>query len=48
VHLIVRSQQVSRASMWGSVLIFLAAVPGAYGGAYMRLMIDNIFGKRVD
>lgn len=48
VHLIVRPQQVSRASMWGSVLILLAAVPGAYGGAYMRLMIDNIFGKRVD
>jgi len=48
VHLIVRPQQVSRASMWGSVLIFLAAVPGAYGGAYMRMMIDNIFGKRVD
>jgi hypothetical protein len=44
-HKILRPQQVSRASMWGAVLIALVAVPGAYGGSYMRQMINNIFGK---
>lgn len=43
-HKIARPQQVSRASLWGSMLIALAAVPGAYGGSYMRQMISNIFG----
>ena len=48
-HKFVRPQQVSRASMWGSVLISLAAVPGAYGGSYMRQMIEQHLrdGKRV-
>jgi hypothetical protein len=45
VHKFMRPQQVSRASMWGAVLIALVAVPGAYGGSYMRQMINNIFGK---
>jgi hypothetical protein len=46
VHKTLRPEQVSRASLWGSMLIVLAAVPGTYGGSYMRLMIDNIFAKK--
>lgn len=45
VYKILRPAQVSRASMFGAMLTVLAAVPGAYGGSYMRLMIDNIFNK---
>ncbi len=43
IHKILRPQQVSRAVLWGSVLMLLPAVAGAFGGSYMRLMIDNIF-----
>ena len=43
IHKFLRPMQVSRASLWGAALSLLAAVPGAYGGSYMRLMIDNIF-----
>ncbi len=38
--------QVSRANVWGALLVVLASVPGAYGGAYMRLMMENILGKK--
>ena len=43
VHKFLRPQQVSRATLFGAVLIVLAAIPGAYGGSYMRLMIENVF-----
>jgi hypothetical protein len=46
VHKIQRPQQVSRAAVWGALLVGLAAVPGAFGGSYMRLMIQNIFQKK--
>jgi hypothetical protein len=46
VHKILRPQQVSRAAMWGAVLMILPSVAGAYGGSYMRLMIDNVFLKK--
>jgi hypothetical protein len=45
-HKFIRPAQVSRAALWGALLTFLAAIPGAYGGSYMRLMIDNIFLKK--
>jgi hypothetical protein len=45
-HKILRPQQVSRAEVWGALLVGLAAVPGAFGGSYMRLMIENIFHKK--
>lgn len=48
VHKILRPQQVSRPTLFVAVLIVLAAVPGAYGGAYMRLMIENIFAKKTE
>ena len=43
IHKFLRPMQVSRAALWGSAFSLLAAVPGAIGGSYMRLMIDNIF-----
>ena len=46
-HKAVRPQQVSRAALWGAVLMILAAVPGAYGGSFMRRMIENIFPRRL-
>jgi hypothetical protein len=46
VYKFIRPAQVSRAALWGAMLTFLAAVPGAYGGSYMRLMIDNIFAEK--
>ena len=48
IHKVVRPQQVSRAALWGAGLLILASVPGAYGGSYGRLMIDNVFGKKSD
>ncbi len=46
IHKILRPQQVSRAAMWGATLMFLPAIAGAFGGSYMRLMINNIFLHR--
>ncbi len=46
VHKFVRPAQVSRAALFGAILTSLAAIPGAYGGSYMRLMIENIFLKK--
>jgi hypothetical protein len=46
VHKILRPQQVSRAVIWFAILIVLPAIAGAYGGSYMRLMIDNVFHKK--
>ena len=46
VHKIMRPQQVSRAAVWGALLVGLAALPGAYGGSFMRGMIENIFLKK--
>ena len=46
VHKVLRPQQVSRPTMLVALLIVLASVPGAYGGSYMRLMIENIFDKK--
>ena len=43
IHKFLRPMQVSRAAMWGSALAILAAIPGAFGGSYMRQMIENIF-----
>lgn len=41
-----RPQQVSRAALWGAGLMVLAAIPGAFGGAFMRGVIGNIFNKQ--
>jgi hypothetical protein len=45
LHKFLRPQQVSRAALWGAVLMVMPSIAGAYGGSYMRLMIDNGFGK---
>ncbi|HEY3927727.1 MAG TPA: hypothetical protein VGL89_05100 [Candidatus Koribacter sp.] len=38
--------EVSRAAVIGALAAGLAAIPGAIGGAYMRLFIENVFDKK--
>ena len=41
---LVMTQKPSRAQIYESLLVFLPALVGSYGGAFMRGVVDNIVG----
>jgi len=46
VRKIMHPAQISRAAVIGAVACGLAAIPGAFGGSYMRLFIENVFQNK--
>jgi hypothetical protein len=45
VHKFLQSEQETRASLWGALLMVLPAIAGSYGGSFMRLAMQNLFKK---